>query len=80
MEKKCRCLGKPSKTKIYEHLAPFAKCKKETLIRRAKNLVLSDEEKRLKRYMKLLKDAVERSMPELLKNFEMDSNKILQKR
>lgn len=34
--------------KIYEHLSPFVKCKKETLMRRTKNLVLEDDQKRLK--------------------------------
>lgn len=37
--------------KVYEHLAPFVKCKKETLIKRAKKLVFVEEQKKLKGLM-----------------------------
>lgn len=33
--------------RVYEHLAPFLKCRKETIMKRAKNLVLIDDKKKL---------------------------------
>lgn len=47
LEKKCRCLGKQSRMRVYEHLAPFVRCRKESLIRRAKNLLLDSERNRI---------------------------------
>lgn len=47
LEKKCRCLGKQSRMRVYEHLAPFVRCRKETLIRRAKNLLLESEQNKI---------------------------------
>lgn len=48
LERKCKCLGKPSKTKVYEHVAALLKIKSDDLIKRAQSLVLDDEEKKLK--------------------------------
>lgn len=52
MERKFKSLGKQSRMRVYDHLAPFLKCKKETIIKRAKNLVLIDDKKKI---MDLLK-------------------------
>lgn len=51
LERNCKCLGKQSRMKVYEHLASFVKCRKETLIKRARNLVVEQEEHKLKKLM-----------------------------
>ncbi|KRT83148.1 hypothetical protein AMK59_4575 [Oryctes borbonicus] len=80
LERKCKCLGRQSRIKIYEHLAPFVKCRKETLIKRAKNLVLEDDQRRLKTLVHRLKDEIDRIMPYLLENYEKESQKVMQKK
>ncbi|KAJ8952629.1 hypothetical protein NQ314_007488 [Rhamnusium bicolor] len=80
LERKCKILGKSSRVRIYDHLSPFIKCGKQTLIRRAKHLVLEDEEKRLKRLTVRLKDNIDQIMPSLMMNFEQESQRILQKK
>lgn len=47
MERKFKSIGKQSRNKVYGHLAPFLKCRKETIMKRAKNLVLIDDKKKL---------------------------------
>lgn len=34
--------------KIYEHLTPFTKCRKEILIKQTKSLVFDDDQRRLR--------------------------------
>nr|XP_023025050.1 ubinuclein-1-like [Leptinotarsa decemlineata] len=80
LERKCKVLGKSSRLRVYEHLSSYVVCRKETLIKRAKNLVLEDEEKRLKILTVKLKDTIDRMMPSLLTNYEHESQKVLQKK
>ncbi|EFA02584.2 yemanuclein isoform X1 [Tribolium castaneum] len=80
LERKCKCLGKPSKMKVYEHLATFLKCKTETLTRRAKSLVLDDEQKKLKNLLSGLKSEINNIMPSLLESYEKESQRIIQKK
>lgn len=80
LERKCKCLGKPSKTKVYEHLSVFVKCKKDTLVRRAKALVLEDEQRRLKKLLGSLKHGIEKLMPSLVTEYELECQKVLEKK
>ncbi|RZC35480.1 UBN AB and/or HUN domain containing protein, partial [Asbolus verrucosus] len=80
LERKCKCLGKPSKMKVYEHLSGFLKCKPEVLIRRAKTLVLDDEQKKLKSLLSGLRLEINKIMPSLLDSHEKESQRILQKK
>ncbi|KAG5879230.1 hypothetical protein JTB14_006030 [Gonioctena quinquepunctata] len=80
LEKKCKVLGKSSRLRVYEHLSGFVVCRKETLIKRAKNLVFEDEEKRLKMLTAKLRDTINSVMPNLLSNYEQESQKVLQKK
>jgi ubinuclein len=80
LERKCKCLGKPSKMKVYEHLAVFLKCKTETLFRRAKVLVFEDEQKKLKNLLAGLRSEINKVMPGLLESYEKESQRILQKK
>lgn len=80
LERKCKVLGRSSRVKVYEHLAPFVRCRKETLIKRAKNLVIEDEHKKLKRTMDKLKSHVDQLMPALVTTYEKECQKVLQKK
>lgn len=66
--------------RVYEHLAPFVRCRKETLIRRAKNLLLEGERNKIQNLSKELKDAIDRVMPAVMESYEMESQKVLMKK
>ncbi|XP_023310453.1 yemanuclein [Anoplophora glabripennis] len=80
LERKCKILGKSSRVRIYDHLSLYTKVRKETLSRRAKNLFIEDEERRLKKLTIKLKDNIDQIMPSLMMNFEQESQRILQKK
>ncbi|KAJ8971042.1 hypothetical protein NQ317_002308 [Molorchus minor] len=80
LERKCKILGKSSRVKIYDHLAFYIKCRKETISRRAKNLVLEDDERRLKKLTIKLKNCINQIMPSLMMNYEQESQRIIQKK
>ncbi|XP_018326401.1 ubinuclein-2 isoform X2 [Agrilus planipennis] len=80
LERKCRTLKKSTRVRIYEHLAPFVRCRKETLIKRAKNLILEDDQKKIKHLLNQLHSEVQEVMPSLLHSYEIESQKVLQKR
>ncbi|VEN56136.1 unnamed protein product [Callosobruchus maculatus] len=80
LERKCKILGRSSRLRVYEHLSGYIRCKKETIIRRAKSLLLEDEEKRLEMKIRLLKDTIDHIMPPLLANYEFECQKVLQKK
>ncbi|XP_017771889.1 PREDICTED: ubinuclein-2 isoform X2 [Nicrophorus vespilloides] len=80
LERKCRCLGKQSKSKIYQHLGVAMKCRKETLAKRAKNLVLVEDNKRISDMILQLKVNIETTMPPLLEIYDKECVKTLQKK
>lgn len=80
LEKKCKILGKSSRLRIYDFLSYYCKVRKETLIRRAKNLIQEEEERRLKMAMQKLKDCVDYIMPSLIANFELESQNAMAKK
>ncbi|CAH1966639.1 unnamed protein product [Acanthoscelides obtectus] len=80
LERKCKILGKSSRLRVYEHLSGYIKCKKETIIRRAKALLLEDEEKRLVKKVNALKEIIDKTMPPLLAKYEVESQKVLLKK
>ncbi|XP_022905282.2 yemanuclein isoform X1 [Onthophagus taurus] len=80
LERSCKCLGKQSRLKIYEHLAPFVGVKKDNLIKKSKTLILEDEQQKLKSLLDNLKTNINSTMPVLLQNYERDCQKVLQKK
>lgn len=75
LEIQCRKLGKSKRIQVYEHLAPFVKCKKDTLMRRAKNLLLDHERSKMKEPLRKLKMAIETLMPKLRRIFDKEMQK-----
>ncbi|KAK5643832.1 hypothetical protein RI129_007677 [Pyrocoelia pectoralis] len=80
LERKCRCLGKHSRMKVYEHLAPFVKCRKETLIKRAKNLCIIEEQKKIKVLIDSLKKTIDMIMPSIIRNYEDECKAVLNRK
>ncbi|KAH1028052.1 ubinuclein-1 [Dendroctonus ponderosae] len=80
LERMCKVLGRSSRVRVYEHLAPFVKCRKETLIKRAKNLVYEDENSKLKKAIDKLKGQIIQLMPALVTNHEKECQRILQRK
>ncbi|XP_066159136.1 ubinuclein-1 isoform X1 [Euwallacea fornicatus] len=80
LERKCKVLGRSSRAKVYEHLAPFVRCRKETLVKRARSLVQEDENRRLQRTIGSLKSQIIRLMPALIANHEKECQRILEKK
>lgn len=75
LEHHCQKLGKSKRIQVYEHLAPFVKCKKDTLMRRTKNLLIEDERSKLKFPLKKLKQLIEDLMPRSIKHYEKEVQK-----
>uniref|UniRef100_A0A1Y1NBZ8 Ubinuclein middle domain-containing protein n=1 Tax=Photinus pyralis TaxID=7054 RepID=A0A1Y1NBZ8_PHOPY len=80
LERKCRCLGKHSRMKVYEHLAPFVKCRKETLIKRAKNLCMIEEQKKIKVLLDSLKKTIDMMMPSIIRNYEDECKAVVNRK
>ncbi|KAF7280259.1 hypothetical protein GWI33_006255 [Rhynchophorus ferrugineus] len=80
LEYKCKILGRSSRVKVYDHLAHFVRCRKETLIKRAKNLVVEDEQRKLRLTIDKLKTHVDQLMPSLITVYNKECQRIMQKK
>lgn len=80
MERKCKCLGKPSKMKVYKYLSHYMKLDTNILTKHCNNLLLRDEEKKIKNLLHKLKKEIDSLMPNIIKNYEKDCDLVLQKR
>ncbi|KAL3265807.1 hypothetical protein HHI36_010005 [Cryptolaemus montrouzieri] len=80
LERKCKCLGKPSKTKVYEHLSYFMKVEKKVLVHHCNQLMLKDEEKKIKYLLQKLKAEIDKLMPSIISNYEKECELVLEKR
>ncbi|XP_060566913.1 ubinuclein-1-like [Ruditapes philippinarum] len=64
-----------NRSAMFGHLAAFLPCSKDTLLKRAKTLLVKELEDKIKAPLDKLKDAVNRIMPALIEKFEEDSKK-----
>ncbi|XP_069687198.1 ubinuclein-1-like isoform X3 [Periplaneta americana] len=69
VELSCRALTCSSRQAVYGHLASYLPCTKDTLIKRAKKLLIKAEEDKILEAMRKLKNAVDRMMPLVLENY-----------
>ncbi|CAG9762919.1 unnamed protein product [Ceutorhynchus assimilis] len=76
LERKCKVLGRSSRARVYEHLAPFVRCRKETLMKRAKNLVYQSEQQKLTNTIANLRGQIDRLMPALQANYDLDCQRM----
>ncbi|KAL0969967.1 hypothetical protein UPYG_G00235370 [Umbra pygmaea] len=67
IELRCREVSGQVRSKVYTHLASFLPCSRETLLKRVKKLLLS-QEKPIQR----LREAIERAMPEQISRYFND--------
>ncbi|PSN54691.1 hypothetical protein C0J52_01072 [Blattella germanica] len=75
VELKCRSLTCGNRQAVYGHLAAFLPCTKDTLIKRAKKLLIKDEEDKLVEAVKKLKNVIDRMMPSVLENYSKECQK-----
>lgn len=64
--------------RVYEHLAPFVKCRKETLVKRARNLVYIEDSKKLANTKENLNNQICKLMPALITNHEKECQRVMQ--
>lgn len=76
METNCRKLVKSERLQIYEHLAPFVKCTKGTLMRRAKTVLLKHESTKLAETLYRLRIIVDEFMPLIKNNYDQECQKV----
>jgi len=60
------------RTTVYDYLAYYLPCSKETLVKRAKTLMIEDQVNQLDAPMKELKEAIEREMPHQKKAYDAE--------
>ncbi|RZF38808.1 hypothetical protein LSTR_LSTR000511 [Laodelphax striatellus] len=76
LEMKMQTVSSVSRTLIYEHLAFFLPCSKQTLTKRMKKMCYDSEEEKMAEPLKKLKAAVDATMPALLENYYKDCQKV----
>ncbi|XP_050308101.1 yemanuclein [Anthonomus grandis grandis] len=80
LERKCKVLGRSSRLRVYEHLSPYVKCRKETLIKRARTLVFEEESRKLFKTISKLKTQIDQLLPALITNHEKECQRVLEKK
>lgn len=76
VEHKCRALPCSGRQAVYGHLAAYLPCTKDTLIKRAKKLLIKTEEDKIYEPMKKLKNLIDRMMPSVLENFSKECQRV----
>jgi len=61
LETKCRSLPHSTRSAVFIHLAKVLSCEKETLIKRAKRMVLAQHDEKLRQPIALLKEGADLS-------------------
>jgi len=59
LETKSRCLPHVTRSAVFVHLANVLSCEKETLMKRAKRMVLAQHDEKLRRPIALLKEGAD---------------------
>lgn len=72
VEHNCRALPCSSRQAVYGYLATFLPCTKDTLIKRAKKLLIKTEEDKIIEPMRKLKSVIDRMMPSVLENYSKE--------
>ncbi|PNF36146.1 hypothetical protein B7P43_G10959 [Cryptotermes secundus] len=76
VEHKCRALPCSGRQAVYGHLAAYLPCTKDTLIKRAKKLLIKTEEDKIYEPMTKLKSVIDRMMPSVLENFSKECQRV----
>ncbi|CAG2053986.1 unnamed protein product, partial [Timema podura] len=78
VEDKCRGIPASSRQAVYGHLASYLPCTKDTLMKRAKKLLLEHEEEKIKAPLRKLKDAIDHMMPLVLESYSKECQKAVE--
>lgn len=70
IETESRLLNSSQRSCIYAHLAAFLPCSKDTLLKRAKKLILTQQDDKLKEPTQRLRDAINEEMPAQLEKYK----------
>ncbi|KAM6424016.1 ubinuclein-1 isoform 1-T3 [Liasis olivaceus] len=70
IELQTRELNSQMRSVVYEYLASFLPCNKDTLVKRARRLYLYEQGGRLKEPLQKLKEAIGRAMPEQMAKYQ----------
>ncbi|XP_068082764.1 ubinuclein-1 isoform X2 [Anabrus simplex] len=80
VEQKCQPLSCTSRQMVYGYLAFYLPCTKDTLMKRAKKLVVLAEEGKIKEPLRKLGEAVNKMMPPLLERFSRECQKVAEEK
>nr|CAD7256927.1 unnamed protein product [Timema shepardi] len=80
VEDKCRGISASSRQAVYGHLASYLPCTKDTLMKRAKKLLLEHEEEKIKAPLRKLKDAIDHMMPLVLESYSKECQKAVEEK
>nr|CAD7423272.1 unnamed protein product [Timema monikensis] len=80
VEDKCRGISTSSRQAVYGHLASYLPCTKDTLMKRAKKLLLEHEEEKIKAPLRKLKDAIDHIMPLVLESYSKECQKAVEEK
>nr|CAD7394971.1 unnamed protein product [Timema cristinae] len=80
VEDKCRGISTSSRQAVYGHLASYLPCTKDTLMKRAKKLLLEHEEEKIKAPLRKLKDAIDHMMPLVLESYSKECQKAVEEK
>ncbi|XP_065207215.1 ubinuclein-2-like isoform X2 [Planococcus citri] len=80
LEIKVRPLMSSARHALYGHLSSFLPCSKDTLMKRAKKLLIEEEEKHMAEPFKKLKVNIDKVMPALLNNYDIALQKALEEK
>lgn len=72
VEHSCRALPCSNRQAVYGYLATYLPCTKDTLIKRAKKLLIKTEEDKMHEPMRQLKSVIDRMMPSVLENYSKE--------
>ncbi|XP_064636861.1 ubinuclein-2-like isoform X2 [Lineus longissimus] len=72
IEKESRQLVCSQRSGIYNHLAAFLPCSKDTLLKRAKKLRLNEQDNKVRDPINRLKEAVNKVMPEYIEQYTQE--------
>ncbi|XP_046852876.1 ubinuclein-1-like [Xenia sp. Carnegie-2017] len=78
IETDSRKLQSRARSAVYDYLALFLPCTKDTLVKRAKNLFMQEQVGRLRDPLLKLRLAIEACMPAQIKNYEEELAKLLE--
>ncbi|XP_046393994.1 ubinuclein-1 isoform X2 [Ischnura elegans] len=80
VEQSSKSIGVVNRNIVYGHLASYVPCTKDTLMKRAKKLLIDFEEDKLKEPMRRLKAAIDKMMPAIIEKHTKDCQAVAEEK